>query len=63
MSLMSVTGMGAMCSVATFLLPRPIGECILYPGFRLLFGTLYPCYASYKAIRTKNVKEYVSIYV
>ncbi|KAK3562685.1 hypothetical protein QTP86_005307 [Hemibagrus guttatus] len=26
---------------------------------RLLFGTLYPAYYSYKAIRTKCVKEYV----
>lgn len=25
----------------------------------LVFGTLYPAYASYKAIKTKNVKEYV----
>ncbi|XP_062911386.1 receptor expression-enhancing protein 1-like isoform X2 [Mobula hypostoma] len=25
----------------------------------LAFGTLYPAYASYKAIKTKNVKEYV----
>jgi receptor expression-enhancing protein 1/2/3/4 len=25
----------------------------------LVFGTLYPAYASYKAIKTKNIKEYV----
>jgi hypothetical protein len=32
----------------------------IYELFRLVFGTLYPSYASYKAVRTKNVKEYVS---
>ncbi|XP_075890947.1 receptor expression-enhancing protein 3 isoform X2 [Nelusetta ayraudi] len=26
---------------------------------RLVFGTLYPAYYSYKAVKTKNVKEYV----
>lgn len=28
---------------------------------RLVFGTLYPAYSSYKAVKTKDVKEYVSI--
>lgn len=27
---------------------------------RLVFGTLFPAYYSYKAVKTKNVKEYVS---
>ncbi|ENN81353.1 hypothetical protein D910_02976 [Dendroctonus ponderosae] len=26
---------------------------------KLVFGTLYPAYASYKGVRTKNTKEYV----
>ncbi|XP_062299068.1 receptor expression-enhancing protein 3 isoform X1 [Scomber scombrus] len=32
--------------------------CVVSPC-RLLFGTLYPAYYSYKAVKTKNVKEYV----
>ncbi|PNI49789.1 REEP2 isoform 7 [Pan troglodytes] len=27
----------------------------------LIFGTLYPAYSSYKAVKTKNVKEYVPL--
>lgn len=33
---------------------------IMYIFCRLVFGLLYPAYASYKAVKTKNVKEYVS---
>ncbi|KAL2083653.1 hypothetical protein ACEWY4_021426 [Coilia grayii] len=32
---------------------------IISRGIVLVFGTLYPAYYSYKAVRTKNVKEYV----
>lgn len=30
-------------------------------SFRLVFGTLYPAYSSYKAVKSKDVREYVSI--
>lgn len=30
---------------------------------RLVFGMLYPAYASYKAVKTKNIREYVSVAV
>ncbi|KAG9338573.1 hypothetical protein JZ751_025631 [Albula glossodonta] len=30
-----------------------------YQVSRLIFGTLYPAYSSYKAVRSKDVKEYV----
>lgn len=32
---------------------------VLFLSHRLVFGTLYPAYSSYKAIKTKNVREYV----
>ncbi|CAL7939227.1 unnamed protein product [Xylocopa violacea] len=41
------------------IMPRTLTYALFYPIFRLVFGNLYPAYASYKAVRTKNVKEYV----
>lgn len=35
--------------------------CLTPPlRYRLVFGMLYPAYASYKAVKTKNIREYVS---
>jgi len=38
----------------------PLGAPLIVSVYRVFLGTLYPAYASYKAIRNKDVKEYVS---
>ena len=61
--------LGGLCCIAlTFwfcyqFVGLPFTNNMTYPLFsilRLVLGTLYPAYASYKAVRTKDVKEYVS---
>lgn len=56
----SVNGAGLSTLTCAFFLPRFLCENILYPIFRLVLGTLYPAYASYKAVRNKDNKDYVS---
>lgn len=41
--------------------PPPLSDPHFSAFCSLAFGTLYPAYSSYKAVKTKNVKEYVSI--
>lgn len=57
----SVNGFGLTTLASITFVPRIITQSILYPIFRLVFGTLYPAYASYKAVRNKDAKDYVSI--
>lgn len=33
---------------------------VLFSPFRIVFGTLYPAYSSYKAVKSRDLKEYVS---
>lgn len=56
----SVNGAGLSTLTCAFFLPRFLCEHLLYPIFRLILGTLYPAYASYKAVRNKDVHDYVS---
>ena len=57
---MTLGNIGAFALFFAILMPKTFTYVITYPIFRLVLGNLYPAYSSYKAVRTKNVKEYVS---
>lgn len=56
---MSVMSFGLTSLLAVFLCPRSLTERALYPGFRIIFSIIYPAYRSFKAVRNKNLKEYL----
>lgn len=57
----AINRIGVIMIPSVFFLPRIVTQTVLYPVFRLIFGTLYPAYASYKAVRNKEVKDYVRL--
>ena len=59
---MTLTNIGLFVLFLSILMPRTFTYILIYPTFRLVLGNLYPAYSSYKAVRTKNVKEYVSYF-
>lgn len=56
---MSVMSFGLISLLAVFISPRSFTERALYPGFRIIFSIIYPAYRSFKAVRNKNLKEYL----
>jgi TB2/DP1, HVA22 family len=56
---MSVMSFGLTSLLAVFLCPRGFTERALYPGFRIIFSIIYPAYRSFKAVRNKDLKEYL----
>lgn len=56
---MSVMSFGLTSLLAVFIAPRSFTDRALYPGFKILFTIIYPAYRSFKAVRNKNLKEYL----
>lgn len=56
---MSVMSFGITSLLTIFMCPRGFTERALYPGFRIIFSIIYPAYRSFKAIRNKDIHEYL----
>jgi len=56
---MSVMSFGLTSLLTVFIAPRSFTDKVLYPGFKILFTIIYPAYRSFKAVRNKNLKEYL----
>lgn len=56
---MSVMSFGITSLLTIFMCPRGFTERALYPGFRIIFSIIYPGYRSFKAIRNKDIHEYL----
>jgi TB2/DP1, HVA22 family len=56
---MSVMSFGLTSLLTIFMCPRGFTERALYPGFRIIFSIIYPAYRSFKAIRNKDIHEYL----
>jgi hypothetical protein len=56
---MSVVSFGLTSLLAIFIAPRAFTEKVIYPGFKIIFTVIYPAYRSFKAVRNKNLKEYL----
>lgn len=56
---MSVMSFGLTSLLAIFICPRGFTERALYPGFKIIFTIIYPAYRSFKAVRNKDLKDYL----
>ncbi|XP_071448394.1 uncharacterized protein [Hetaerina americana] len=53
----TMTNLSVLCALLCLICPIVAHSAFFV--YRLVFGTLYPAYASYKAVRSRDVREYV----